>query len=180
MSVTVGVPGPADAAALAALMADTFTETYAPDNDPDQIAAHVASAFDPATVAERLADPRRSTLWLLDAGAPVGYLVLNTGAAQTVGGLADGLEVEQVYVRSSHHGQGLGALLLDRAVQTARELGLGFVWLGVWEHNPRAMAFYRKFGFADVGSIDFFVGPDRQTDRVFAMALADEQRRVAG
>jgi len=164
MSVTVGVPGPADAAALAALMADTFTETYAPDNDPDQIAAHVANAFDPATVAERLADPRRSTLWLLDAGAPVGYLMLNTGAAQTVDGLADGLEVEQVYVRSSHHGQGLGALLLDRAVQTARELGLGFVWLGVWEHNERAIAVYEHLGFRAFDEHVFVLNTEEQRD----------------
>ena len=45
------------------------------------------------------------------------------------------------------------------------------LWLGVWERNPRAQAFYRKSGFADVGSQVFLVGTDAQTDRVMELIL---------
>ena len=43
----------------------------------------------------------------------------------------------------------------------------------VWERNARALAFYAKSGFVDVGTADFYVGTDRQTDRVLAMSLAE-------
>jgi GNAT superfamily N-acetyltransferase len=171
MSVTVGVPGPGDAAALAALMADTFIETYAADSDAELIAAHIATAFDPETVAHRLADPRRTTLWLLDSGQAVGFLSLNTGGAQTVEGLADGLEVEQVYLRASHHGQGLGAMLLGRAVTAARELGLGFVWLGVWERNERAIAVYEHLGFRAFDEHVFFLDTEPHRDLLLRLDL---------
>ena len=171
VSVTVAVPGPDDAVALAALMGETVTETYAADNDPDRIAAHVATTFTPAAVAERLADPRRTTLWLLDSGSAVGYLVLNTGAAQTVDGLGDGLEVEQLYLRTSHQGQGLGAMLLDRAVQTARELALGFVWLGVWERNARAIPVYERLGFRAFDEHVFVIDTEGQRDLLLRLDL---------
>ena len=51
--------------------------------------------------------------------------------------------------------------------EAAVELGGQHVWLGVWERNPRAIAFYSKMGFTQVGSHAFYVGPDCQTDRVF-------------
>jgi ribosomal protein S18 acetylase RimI-like enzyme len=56
---------------------------------------------------------------------------------------------------------------MQAARDAARELGGRHLWLGVWERNPRAIAFYRRAGFTDVGSTFYMVGPDRQTDRVF-------------
>jgi ribosomal protein S18 acetylase RimI-like enzyme len=164
MTVTVATPGPADASALAALKAETFTETYAADNDPAELAAHVARSFGADTVADELADPRCRTYWLVDGERPVGYVKLNVGDAQTVDGLADGLEVEQLYVRSGHQGQGLGALLLARAVMTARELGLAFVWLGVWERNQRAIDVYQHIGFRRFSEHTFVLGGEPQRD----------------
>jgi GNAT superfamily N-acetyltransferase len=171
MSVIVGTPGPADAAALAQLKADTFVETYAADNDPDEMAAHTARAFAVASVAEQLADPRFITLWLLEDERPVGYVQLNTGDAQTVEGLADGLEVEQLYVRATHHSQGLGTLLLRRAMETARELGLSFLWLGVWEHNRRAITVYEHVGFRAFDEHVFVLGSERQRDLLMRLDL---------
>jgi ribosomal protein S18 acetylase RimI-like enzyme len=56
-------------------------------------------------------------------------------------------------------------------LRAAVELGGVTLWLGVWERNPRAIAFYQKCGFRDVGSHDFWFGNDRQTDRVMVTAL---------
>ena len=89
---------------------------------------------------------------VLDDGRPVAYLKVNFGTAQTERGLSDGLEVQQLYVLASHHGQGLGGHLLDLAALKARAGGLAFVWLVVWNRNTNAISMYRHRGdreFAD-------------------------------
>jgi ribosomal protein S18 acetylase RimI-like enzyme len=67
---------------------------------------------------------------------------------------------------------------MDAAREAAREMNGRTIWLGVWEHNPRAIAFYAKVGFSDVGAADFFVGSDRQTDRVMMLPVAGSPREV--
>ena len=70
------------------------------------------------------------------------------------------------------HGRGLATVLMDEVVSEALARGHRTLWLGVWEHNGRAVAFYRKRGFEDVGSHEFLVGEDRQTDRIMVLAIA--------
>jgi diamine N-acetyltransferase len=129
-------PAVDSAAALAALKAETFSEAFAAANDPAELAAHLARAFAVDAVSAQLLDPRCDTTWVLDDGKPVGYLKVNYGTAQSVPGLSDGLEVEQLYVLASHHGQGLGGQLLDLATEKARERGLTYLWLGVGNTTP--------------------------------------------
>jgi GNAT superfamily N-acetyltransferase len=74
------------------------------------------------------------------------------------------VELQRLYLRRVAHGTGLGAALMHGAREAAVALGGTHLWLGVWERNPRAIAFYTKSGFVRVGSHDFFVGDDRQTD----------------
>lgn len=57
------------------------------------------------------------------------------------------------------------------AIAAARSRGATALWLGVWERNPRARAFYGKSGFTDVGSQTFLLGTDEQTDRVMELTL---------
>jgi ribosomal protein S18 acetylase RimI-like enzyme len=61
--------------------------------------------------------------------------------------------------------------LMTAALAAAVERGAETIWLGVWERNPRAIAFYRKWGFEDVGSHDFLLGNDRQIDRLMVRAV---------
>ena len=76
------------------------------------------------------------------------------------------MEVHRFYVDRPAHGSGIARMLMSEVRRAALELGGRHVWLGVWERNARAIAFYKKTGFIDVGSHDFYVGSDRQTDRV--------------
>ena len=76
------------------------------------------------------------------------------------------IELLRFYVDASLHGTGLAQRLMEEARSGALELGGRHVWLSVWERNPRGLAFYAKEGFVDCGSADFFVGSDRQTDRI--------------
>lgn len=165
-------PALESAAALAALKADTFSETYGAANDPAVLAAHVARAFAVDAISAELLDPGCETTWVLDDGRPVGYVKVNYGTAQTVPGLRDGLELEQVYVLASHHGQGLGGQLLDLAAEKARERGLTYLWLGVWEHNANAISLYRHRGYEEFDQHVFMFGNEEQRDVLMRLDLA--------
>ena len=93
-----------------------------------------------------------------------GYLKLNYAPAQTECQDAASLEIERIYVRRSHLGKGVGAELMRYAVERARRDNLEYVWLGVREHNPRALRFYEKHGFYRFGEHGFLLGDDPQLD----------------
>ncbi len=82
-------------------------------------------------------------------------------------------ELHRIYVASEWHGRGVAGDLMRQVIAAAVESGADCVWLGVWEHNPRAIAFYRKFGFRVVGDHSFMLGNDRQRDLILAAQLDD-------
>jgi ribosomal protein S18 acetylase RimI-like enzyme len=90
------------------------------------------------------------------------------------------VELGRFYVDGSWHGRGLAPRLMAVVRDAARGLGGRTLWLAVWEHNPRAIAFYGKCGFRDVGAQTFVLGADLQTDRVMAGDLADLQLPASG
>ena len=164
---------PADAAALAALAERTFRDTFAADNTPADMAAHVAESYSPAHQARELCNPALTTFVAVGpTGELTAYAQLRDGRAPaSVTGSAP-VELLRFYVDSAHHGQGLAQQLMTTVLEAAVRRGAATLWLGVWERNPRAQAFYRKYGFVDVGSHTFVVGSDPQTDRLMARPLA--------
>ncbi len=83
----------------------------------------------------------------------------------------DFLEVERIYVRGKFHKRGLGKRLLTKAFEMAQERHKAKLWLGVWEHNDNALAFYQKMGFVRTGTHSFFMGDDEQRDYIMTKAL---------
>ena len=160
-----------EARRLAELEEQSFVEAFGHQNDPEHLAAHVARAFAVDHVERQLRDPRSELWWVLDQEQPVAYLKLNREDAQSEPGLADGLEVEQVYVLATHQGLGLGRRLLEHATSRARDLGSAFVWLGVWEHNTKAIGVYERLGFHAFGEHTFVVGPAPQRDMLLRLDL---------
>ena len=161
----------ADAGALAAFAARTFEETFGAANRPEDMARHLAEAYGMAHQSRELADPDWVSL-LVEIGADLaGYAqVRRHPAPECVNGPAP-IELHRFYVDRPWHGKGIAQRLMAAVHQTAAELGGQTLWLGVWEHNPRAIAFYLKYGFLDAGSTTFQVGSDRQTDRVLLMPI---------
>lgn len=100
-----------------------------------------------------------------------GYLKLNVGAAQTEQVGEDALEVERIYALRRFKRQGLGTLMMERAMNEAANRGLNTVWLGVWEHNVAAQRFYERLGFSVFGSHVFTLGDDEQTDLLMKRAV---------
>ena len=169
----------ADAPALAAFAARTFHETFAADNRPEDMAAHLASSFGVAQQARELADPDTATLLACRGDTLVAYAQVRRKRPPPCVTQARPVEVQRFYVDRPAHGTGVAQTLMAAARRAARAFGGEHLWLGVWERNPRAIAFYAKAGFRDVGSTVFQVGPDRQTDRVLVAALTEENGDTA-
>lgn len=164
-----------DAAALSHLGATTFRETFAGENTPEDMARYLAEAFTPEQQAAEITDPA-STVLLAEfhgeAGTElVGYAHLIAGPVpEAVRGPAP-LELKRIYVARAWHGQGVAQALMAAAIEAARARGARTLWLGVWERNPRAMAFYAKYGFTRVGEYTFVLGSDTQTDWLFVRSV---------
>ena len=171
MSVVIRAGDVSDAAALAELAARTFRETFAADNRPEDLALHLARSYGEAQQKEELLDRAIATLLAEVDGQLAGYAQLREGSAPAcVSGEAP-IELWRFYVAQAWHGRGLAQTLM-RAVETeAIRRGGRTLWLGVWERNARAKAFYAKTGFIDVGSHMFLVGTDPQTDRILVRAV---------
>jgi ribosomal protein S18 acetylase RimI-like enzyme len=101
----------------------------------------------------------------------IGYLKLNFGQSQTELQDDKALEIERIYVSKEFHGKNVGQLLYKKAIQIAREKKADYVWLGVWEENPRAINFYKKNGFIEFDKHFFKLGNDEQTDIMMKLKL---------
>jgi ribosomal protein S18 acetylase RimI-like enzyme len=166
MTITVRRAIATDAAALAELGERTFRDAFASGNTAENLEAYLSATYGPDQQRREIEDPDGVTLLVDIGGELVAFAQLRR--ARTTHG---DVEIARFYVDAKHHGAGLAQLLMRACVQAARELGGSVLWLGVWEHNPRAIAFYVKCGFRDVGSHPFLVGSDLQTDRLMVLAL---------
>ena len=160
-----------DAATLAKFAARTFTDTFGPDNRPEDMAMFLASTFSPDHQAREITDPAYVTLLAEIDGCLAGYAQLRLSTAPDCVIGPSPIELLRFYVDTVWKGRGIAQRLMAEAREAARKLGARTVWLGVWEHNPRAQAFYLKSGYRDVGAHDFMLGTDRQTDRIMVVAL---------
>jgi GNAT superfamily N-acetyltransferase len=171
VSVAIRPAGPADAAWLAALAERTFRETYTAQNTPANMERYVTAHFGPARQEAELRDPRMTTLVAEVDGRAGGYAQLaRSEPPPPVTGPAP-MEIVRFYVDRPWHGQGVAQVLMAAAVETARRAGGRTLWLGVWERNDRAIAFYRKSGFQDAGTQTFVLGTDHQRDLVLTRPL---------
>lgn len=143
---------------LKALAEQTFRDTFAHDNSEAQLQAFFDGAYHPDVLAAELADPETEVAFLLVNNEIAGYLKLNWGQAQTEQDLPDGFEIQRIYLLKAYQGQGLGKFLFDYAMEAAEASGKTWAWLGVWEKNFKAQAFYQNYGFEKFSEHAFPVG----------------------
>jgi GNAT superfamily N-acetyltransferase len=178
-AVTVRRATPADNALLAEIGARAFSDTFAVDNTPENMAAYLAASFSPDKQAAELADPRGVFLIAEVAGQTAGYARLCEGTAPGplagAAGAQRPIEIVRFYALKPWIGQGVGAALMTACLAEARQRGCDALWLDVWERNPRAIAFYRRWGFVEVGTQAFQLGDDRQTDVLMQRAVSAAQ-----
>jgi ribosomal protein S18 acetylase RimI-like enzyme len=155
-----------DAARLAAFAARAFTDTYASHNTESDMREYIASAYGTESQARELADPDMITVLAESGDSVLGYAQVRRKEAPACVNQEAPAEIYRFYVDVSAHGKGVAQRLMDESLAAARELGAKHIWLGVWERNARAIAFYRKSGFREVGTQYFQLGSDRQRDLV--------------
>jgi ribosomal protein S18 acetylase RimI-like enzyme len=160
-----------DAAPLSRLAESTFRETFAAGNTAENMALHCRASYQEEIQAGEIADPMMVTLLADLEQELLGFAQLRWGSAPPcVAGNAPG-EILRIYVLSDWHGRGIAQALIAACLEELKARGSDVVWLGVWERNPRAIAFYRKIGFVERGEHVFPVGDDPQRDIVMARVI---------
>ena len=153
-----------DASLLADLGARTFAESFGSQNTPEDMAAYLASSFNVEKLTAELSDPLSIFLIADVAGEAAGYAKIHPGKLIPAGEGQKSIELVRLYVLRKWLGHGVGQALMQRCIDEARKLEFQTMWLGVWERNSRAQAFYRKWNFVEVGEQMFQLGSDPQRD----------------
>jgi len=175
LRISIAKANLATATRLAALGRQTFSETFAADNTPEDMAAFLAETYGPDIQLSELQQPQCTFLQAEMQGELVGFAklwrdsTLGLGAGESALGR---LEVKQLYVVEDWIGTGLGAALMRRVLDLAQAEQCTAIVLGVWERNERAKAFYQRFGFREVGEQAFKLGEDIQRDLILRKGLA--------
>ena len=158
----------ADIDLLAEIGAETFRDTFKDQNSPENMALYLAESFGHQQQALELADPASCFLIAEVASEPVGYAHLKGAHAPVEISGRKPMEIARIYARKAWIGKGIGARLMQACLSQAAQEDCDVVWLGVWELNPRAIAFYREWGFREVGTHVFQLGNDPQRDVLMA------------
>lgn len=161
----------ADLESLIIISKKTFSETFANDNSEENLTEYLEKAFNEAQLTSELQDKNSEFYFVEDHDEVLAYLKVNTNQGQTEKVLERALEIERIYVNREFQGRKIGQLLLSKAISLANEQHLKQIWLGVWEHNPKAIKFYERNGFQEFDKHIFKLGDDEQTDILMRLTL---------
>lgn len=149
----------------------TFAETFASENSSDNMIVYLDQELSSKKLMSELSNINTEFYFVKCANKVIGYLKLNFERSQTEIQDEKAVEIERIYVLKEFHGKNIGQLLYDKAIQIARQKNADYVWLGVWEKNPRAIRFYQKNGFVAFDKHLFKLGDDEQTDIMMKLKL---------
>ncbi|EPY7702045.1 MULTISPECIES: GNAT family N-acetyltransferase [Bacillus cereus group] len=150
---------------------ETFNETFKHQNSPENMHHYLEKAFNLKQLEKELSNNSSQFFFVYFNDKIAGYLKINTDDAQSEEMGDESLEIERIYIKSSFQKHGLGKYLLNNAIEIAIEHNKKNIWLGVWEKNENAIAFYKKLGFVQAGSHSFYMGDDEQVDLIMIKTL---------
>jgi ribosomal protein S18 acetylase RimI-like enzyme len=171
--ITIRKVSPSDVDTLLALSRKTFYDAFEHLNNPDDFEAYTSKAFTREQLLSEIESPDCAFYFAVIDNEPVGYIKLNYRDAQAEFQEPEAVELSRIYILASHQGKKIGNHLLDFAINKAIEDKMTYIWLGVWEHNHAAQRFYERNGFVKVGSHEFVVGKDVQTDYLMKKEFED-------
>ncbi len=153
----------------------TFYETFASGNTEENMNKYLDESFSFTKLTAELSDNNAEFYFATIDNKVIGYLKLNFGQSQTELKDNKAVEIERIYVLKEYRGKGVGQMLYDQAIKIARQKNADYVWLGVWEENPRAINFYKKNGFVEFDKHIFKLGNDEQTDIMMKLKLNENE-----
>ncbi|HAM80650.1 GNAT family N-acetyltransferase [Ornithinibacillus bavariensis] len=160
-----------DLSKLQEISIQTFTETFRDQNTPESIEAYLERAFNLGQLEKELSNTSSQFYFVFVGEEVAGYLKVNMNESQSEEMGNDVLEIERIYMKRNYQKRGLGKYLLNKAIDIAIKENKKKVWLGVWEKNENAIAFYKKLGFVQTGSHSFFMGDEEQTDFIMTLSI---------
>ncbi|HVZ41577.1 MAG TPA: GNAT family N-acetyltransferase [Candidatus Kapabacteria bacterium] len=161
-----------DATPLSEVAARIFNDTFASSNSAEDMELYRSQTFTPAAMAAEMEDPDADLLVAVCNDAIVAYAQLHFGNALEIAGPGPWAELKRFYVLASMHGSGLAQELMRAVAERAHVRDAATLWLGVWEHNARAIRFYSRLGFREVGEQPFMLGNDLQRDLIMAAPVS--------
>ena len=164
---------PSDINELLELSKQTFEETYARSNTKENMENYLSNNFSKEKLSEEINNPNSEFFFAKTKNKTIGYLKINSGDAQTDLKDSKSVEIERIYVLKEFHGMKAGQILLEKAIEIAKDFHADYIWLGVWERNNRAINFYTKNGFVQFGKHSFKLGDDEQMDILMKLSLKD-------
>lgn len=150
---------------------DTFNETFKNQNSPENMNAYLERAFNLKQLEKELSTISSQFFFVYFNNEVAGYLKINTNEAQSEEMGDESLEIERIYIKNKFQKHGLGKYLLNKAIEIAMERNKKEIWLGVWEKNENAIAFYKKMGFVQTGVHPFLMGDEEQMDFIMTKIL---------
>jgi diamine N-acetyltransferase len=171
MTVKIKKCALSDSRELQEISYETFNETFKHQNSPENMKAYLEKAFNLEQLEKELSNINSQFYFVYFNDEIAGYLKINTSEAQSEEMGDESLEIERIYVKQKFHKHGLGKFLLNKAVDMAKELDKKELWLGVWEKNENAIAFYKKMGFVQTGVHSFQMGDEEQMDLIMTKTL---------
>lgn len=169
MSVTLRRAGPEDAATLVDIGRRSFTETFGHLYTPENLAAFL-EGHNEAQWAAEIADPAYAVLLAEEGGVAAGYAKL-APPKLPVPVREGSVELRQFYILAPWHGSGLARRMMGAVIEEARVRGAPEITLSVFVDNHRAQAFYKRYGFEDIGRYAFMVGSHEDEDRIWRLTL---------
>ena len=155
---------PNDSKNLAALAEETFRNTFGSMNTAVNMNIHCRMSYSEAIQLGEIVDPQMTTLVCEDGDDLIAFAQLCWSKAPSWVPAMNPSEIQRIYVAKPWHGKGIAQDLMAVCLKEMVNRESDVVWLGVWERNPRAIAFYKKNGFTEVGSHIFPLGTDPQRD----------------
>lgn len=149
----------------------TFFETFAEGNSEENMKKYLEESFTNELLKTELTNPNSEFYFARMDNNVIGYLKINFGNAQTELKNNKAIEIERIYVLKEFHGKNAGQVLFEKAFEIAKQLNADYLWLGVWEENPRAINFYKKNGFVEFDKHVFKLGDDEQTDIMMKLQI---------
>ena len=160
-----------DAKNLASLAEATFRDAFSQFNSQENMDVHCAKSYGKTIQELEINNKNYITLVAEDNDKLIAYAQLRWNKKpQCISSERSG-EVQRLYVDKNYHGSGIAHQLMTKCIEIYQQDSKDLVWLGVWENNPRAIAFYKKFGFKEVGEHKFLLGDDLQRDIIMARSL---------
>lgn len=161
---TIRYANPEDAGLIADLSRKTFHETFGYVNTKENMDKFMTEQFSREKLVKEVTEPGNTFLLAFDDDVPVGYVRLREGKKFPEFEGKDSIEIARIYSINTYLGTGVGQQMMRQCIFIAKELKKEIIWLGVWEKNPRAIAFYTKWGFEKFSEHDFLLGDDQQRD----------------